>query len=297
MFYRAMFLFFLFISCGNDFSVVPPTEVTVEEIQPTEVIIQSLIQPTKTEELDVLVVLDTSCSMSDNYEQVSRGIEILKDDIETITFNYQIGFINSSLKEPYYAGPYDLLSTAIDLLLAPYELGSDYFETGFQAMYEFATITDEGAEFLRESADKLIIFVSDEDEQSGITPAVMHEWLKSEYKDVQHDVVSIVLTENSECDSSWANVGQNYIDLAAYYGKTGIDICSDWEEWLADSTFLAGPIDYINLNYVPVEESIVVYVDKIIIEEWYYLPSTNTVYLDYPPFEGSLIEVGYVVYE
>jgi hypothetical protein len=271
--------------------------VTIEEVQPTEVIIQSLIQPTKTEELDVLVVLDTSCSMSDNYEQVSRGIEILKDDIETITFNYQIGFINSSLKEPYYAGPYDLLSTAIDLLLAPYELGSDTFETGFQAMYEFATITDEGAEFLRESADKLIIFVSDEDEQSGITPAVMHEWLKSEYKDVQHDVVSIVLTENSECDSSWVNVGQNYIDLAAYYGKTGIDLCSDWEEWLADSTFLTGPIDYINLNYAPVEESIVVYVDKIIIEEWYYLPSTNTVYLDYPPFEGSLIEVGYVVYE
>ena len=285
---------FMVLGCVQDFGISTTVE-EVEEILPTEVVIQSLIQPAESEELDVLVILDTSCSMSDNYEQVSRGIEILKDDIEMITFNYQIGFINSSLKDPYFVGPYDVLSTSIDLLLAPYELGRDSSETGFQAMYEFANTTEEGIEFLRESADKLIIFISDENEQSSIAPEIMHEWLKSEYKEVQHDVVSIVLTENSECSISYMTIGQKYIDLCAYYGKVGIDLCSDWEAWLSDSTFLAGPIDYINLKYTPVEDSIVVYLDKVIIEEWYYLPNTNTVYLDFIPSEGSLIEVGYVI--
>jgi len=89
-------------------------------------------------------------------------------------------------------------------------------------------------------------------------------------------------------------VGEKYIDLSAYYGKTATDICSDWELALADSTFLVGPVDYINLSQIPVEDTIAVYVDKVITEEWYYLSTTNTVYLDFIPTEGSLIEVGYV---
>lgn len=296
MYYKIILLFFLFISCGNEYSVVEPAAVIVEEIQPTEVVIQSLTQPYDSEQLDVLVILDTSCSMSDNFEQVSRGIEILREDIESITYDYKIGFINSSLKEDYFSGPYDVMSTSIDLLLAPYELADDTYEIAFSALYGFVTTTTEAEEFFREDADKLLIFVSDEDEQSGITARIMHEWIESRYKDVQRDVVAIIVTKNGECESPY-NIGESFIDLVAYYGKTGIDICSDWEAWLADSTFLAGPIDYVNLDYVPVEESIVVYIDKVAIEEWYYLPSTNTVYLDYPPFEGSLIEVGYVVYE
>ena len=284
---------FMILGCVQDFGISTVVE-EVEEILPTDVIIQSLVQPAETEQLDVLVILDTSCSMNDNYEQVSRGIELLKGDIETITFDYQIGFINTSLKEPYFIGPYDIMSTSIDILLAPYQLGNDSREEGFHALYDFS-YTDEGISFLREAADKLFIFISDEDEQSSITAPIMHEWLKSEYKDVQHDAVAIVVTENSECEYSALNIGDKYIDLVAYYGKMGIDICTDWEAWLSDSTFLAGPIDYINLYYTPVEDSIVVYLDKVKTEEWYYLSSTNTVYLDFIPTEGSLIEVGYVI--
>ena len=288
--YLALFMIF---GCVQDFGISTVVE-DVEEILPTEVIIQSLVQPAETEQLDVLVILDTSCSMNDNYEQVSRGIELLKGDIETITFDYQIGFINSSLRDPYFIGPYDIMSTSIDILLAPYQLGLDNKEEGFHALYDFS-FTDEGIQFLRETADKLFIFISDEDEQSSITPSVMHEWLKAEYDTVQHDAVAIVVTENSECEYSSINIGDKYIDLVAYYGKMGIDICTDWEAWLSDSTFLTGPIDYINLNHTPVEDSIVVYLDKIPTEEWYYLSSTNTVYLDFIPPEGSLIEVGYVI--
>ena len=77
----------MIFGCVQDFGISTVVE-EVEEILPTDVIIQSLVQPAETEQLDVLVILDTSCSMNDNYEQVSRGIELLKGDIDTITFDY-----------------------------------------------------------------------------------------------------------------------------------------------------------------------------------------------------------------
>ena len=140
----------LLLSCSTDYTVVTKTtETVIVDPPPTEVVVDSLIQPSLPESIDVLMVLDTSCSMNDNYEQVSRGVEILRGDIEDITYDYKIGFINTSLEDPYFAGPYDLWSTSIDFLLAPYALGPDNVEAGFSAMYNFVTGTDEGAEFFR----------------------------------------------------------------------------------------------------------------------------------------------------
>jgi hypothetical protein len=284
----------LFIAaCSTDYGI--STEI-IELVDPSQpVVVDSLIQSTTPASIDVLIVLDTSGSMSNNYEQVSRGVEILRGDIEGITYDYKIGFINSSLIDTYFSGPYDIYSSAIDFLLAPWLLSGDREEIAFAASYDFTTYTDEGQEFFREYADKLIIFISDEDEQSVLTDSVFYYWLKDEFKAVQHDIVAIVNIGTGDCETSWnTNVGQKYIDLSAYYGKTATDICSDWELALADSTFLVGPIDYINLSQIPVEDTIAVYVDKVVNDEWYYLSTTNTVYLDFVPTEGSLIEVGYV---
>ena len=268
----------------------------IEEIQPTEVVVDSFIQPSPPTKLDVLIVLDTSGSMNDNFQQVSTGVELLRGDIEALTLDYKIGFINSGLMSPYFAGPYDHTSDSIDFLLAPYALGSDWYEKGFQSMYDFVTSTAEGAVFFREDADKLIIFVSDEDEQGAIPTHLFHDWLVEKFEEVQHDVVAIVQVENGECSLNWQyDIGQKYIDLVAYYGKVGIDICSDWEAWLADSTFLVGEINHVNLTQTPLEDSLVVYRNGLETTLWYYLPSTNTIYLDFVPDPGELIEVGYVV--
>jgi len=281
------------LSCGPDYGM--QYEV-IEEIQPTEVVVDSFIQPSPPTKLDVLIVLDTSGSMNDNFQQVSTGVELLRGDIEALTYDYKIGFINSGLASPYFAGPYDYNSDSIDFLLAPYILGADWYERGFQTMHAFVSTTVEGAAFFRDDADKLIIFVSDEDEQGAIPTDAFHDWLVDKFKEVQHDVVAIVQVEDGECPLNWEyDVGQKYIDLVAYYGKVGIDICSDWEAWLADSTFLVGEIDYINLSQKPLDGSVVVYRNGLETELWYYLPSTNTVYLDFVPNPGELIEVGYVV--
>ena len=283
----------LLAACSTDYGI--NTEI-IEIVDPSQaVVVDSLIQSTLPTRIDVLIVLDTSGSMSNNYEQVSRGVEILRGDIEGITYDYKIAFINSSLIDIYFSGPYDIYSSAIDFLLAPWVLSGDREEIAFGATYDFTLNTIEGQEFFRHDADKLIIFVSDEDEQSILSADVFHYWLRDEFQNVQHDVVAIVNTGAGDCETSWnTNIGEKYIDLSAYYGKTATDICSDWELALADSTFLIGPVDYINLSQFPIEDTISVYVNKVLNDEWYYLSTTNTVYLDFVPVEGSLVEVGYV---
>jgi len=135
------------LSCQPDYSM--QYEV-IEEIQPTEVVIDSMIQALPPERLDILLIIDTSCSMDDNFQQVSTGVELLRQDIEAITMDYKIGFINSGGTNPYFSGPYDYTTDPIDFLLAPYSLGPDFYERGFQAMYDFITITPEGSVFFLE---------------------------------------------------------------------------------------------------------------------------------------------------
>ena len=75
----------LSISCSSDFSV--------QEQRETRVVVDSYIQPDQLEELDVLVVLDTSGSMMDNFPDVADGMDILRSDIESLTLDYRFGYI------------------------------------------------------------------------------------------------------------------------------------------------------------------------------------------------------------
>ena len=50
----------------------------------TKVVVEHFVQPDKPENLDVLFVIDTSCSMSDNFENVSIGLDLLRDDMRLL---------------------------------------------------------------------------------------------------------------------------------------------------------------------------------------------------------------------
>jgi hypothetical protein len=281
------------LSCSPDYGVKYDL---IEEIRPTTVVVDSFIQSSPPESIDVLIILDTSGSMNDNYDNVSAGVELLRMDIEKLTADYRIGYINTSLREDYFNGPYDQNSSVLDILMAPYTLGEDRTEEAYAAMYEFVTQTDEGADFFRDDADKLFIFVSDEDEQSAIPTDIFHDWLVTEFAEVQQDVVTIVLTEESACDSAYSSmIGLKYIDLSSRFYKDAVDLCSDWSLWLADSTFLVGIVQELALTGLPVLESIVVYLNGTETIEWTYDATANMILLNFEPSPGDLIEVGYVV--
>ena len=286
----------LVFGCNADYSIITGHVEEIQEIHPSDIHVDSFIQPSRPEQIDVLVLLDTSCSMNDNYAQVSTGVELLRNDLNAVTNDYNIAFINTSLRDPYFVGTFDNTSSIIDFIIAPWALGGDTTEAGFSALYDFANSMPESITFFRETADKLFIFISDEEEQSGIPTNIFADWLRTEFSGAQRDVVSIVTVPDSECEFTdlSANVGYKYIELAQHYGKDGIDICSDWELWLSNSTFLVGPVDFIKLTYTPVEDSIKVYIDRFETEQWEYDDETNTVNLFRKPAEGSLVEAAYV---
>ena len=293
---KYFFLSLCLLTCANDYSVISNPEIEVIDEGPvTEVIVDYFVQPEPPENLDVLVVLDTSGSMSDNYENVSAGLDILRGDIEAITYDYQMGMINSSLIEPYFTGPIDSDTSSMEIFLAPYALGSDRTEEVFMSLYRF-TETDIGQEFLRPNVDKLYIFVSDEPEQSPMPVSLFRDWMIEYHEDVNHDVVVIGINDQSDCDSYYhldSNAEDRYLSFVTYYNKMIIDICGDFQLALADNSFIVNRATYMQLSRTPIEDSIVVYQDGVKEEMWYYLPETNTVYFEFELYDGAVTKVGY----
>lgn len=296
----------LVMTCGNDYIistnpnfVIKDTNSIVEDEQ-TRVVVEYFIQPDKPENLDVLFVIDTSCSMADNYENVSIGLDILRDDIEELTYDYQIAMINSSLKEPYFVGPFDTDSNSIEIFMAPYSLAKDRYEEGFGSLYLF-TLTPEGIEFLRPDVDKLYIFVSDEPEQSTIPVSMFIEWMNEYHSEVNHDAIVISVNEQSpeNCRIFYTieeGEEDRFLTFSNYYNKMITDICGDFQLALADTSFLLTPIAYKLLKEKPVEDSIVVYKNGEQQAEWYYLENTNTIYFEFELQPSSIVEIGYESY-
>jgi len=276
------------LGCTADYQVTDTKKV--------KVVVDSYLQANQLEELDVLVVLDTSGSMRDNYEDVADGMDILRADIESLTLDYKFGYITMDSTNLSYVGPYDSSSTAIDMLMAPSLLDSTFYEEGFAATYSFLD-TEEGLAFRRPEADFLLFLISDEDEQSAISSGLFYDWLHDEFKDVNHDVVAVANPDDE--NAGWANeVGHKYIELSDLYGKDMIDIKEeDWSVWLSDSSYLTQLKDFIALSEPePILESLVVYVNQEAIYDWSYVEETNGIQLGFVPDYGSVIEVGYNVY-
>lgn len=299
---KILLICFLVATCNYDYSIITNEKLEITQQQDTnqetEVVIDYFQQPEKPDNLDVLVILDTSCSMSDNFENVSAGLDILRGDIENLTYDYQMGLINSSMVEQYFTGIIDSDTPSIEIYLAPYNLGSDRSEELFSSLYLF-TSTEEGMFFLREGVDKLYIFVSDEPEQSIIPVSLFKEWMDEYNEGVTHDVIVIGINDESECGNHYIlapDSEDRFLIFANYYNKMIIDICGDFELALANNSFLIHPIAYLNLSKIPIEDTIVVYQNGIVENNWYYLSQTNTVYFEFEIQDGGVIKIGYDSY-
>jgi hypothetical protein len=276
----------LSLSCQGDVMIADKSE--------TRVVVDSFVQVDMIDELDILVVVDTSGSMRDNFDDVGLGMETLRIDIENLTLDYQFGFITADPTNSSFVGPYSSTSSSIDILLAASLLNNTFYEEGFAATHEFLR-SEAGLSFSRPQSDFLLFLISDEDEQSSISSELFQEFLQSEFSEVNHDVVAITTIMDGLCGHSY-DIGWKYTELASLYGKNSIDICGDWTVWLSESSFITQQKDHIDLSESdPIVSSIVVYVDNSFTYEWEYIEEFNRVQLDSVPDYGSLIEVGYKV--
>jgi hypothetical protein len=274
--------------------------LTYERVEEVEVYpdvwVDSFTQPAATDGYDILWVIDRSGSMNSHDTNLLLGIETMMNALPVDT-GWRLGIISTD-------GSYSVNNTTfplvpgddiIDATLALNALGTGWGvggEEGFEAVYSYITLNPYSTTWMRHSAALLVIFVSDEEEQSTWEVQDFADYLRTTRS--LTFVTSIVgLEAGGGCGDQ---EGLRYMDLAREFSGLEIDICSsDWSQGVEEASKEFEPIDMLQLSEIPESGSIVVFIDGIpqLESDWYYDVTTNAVYFTVIPGDGTLVEVAY----
>ena len=288
------FLFF-FLSCTPDYGI--HTEKVYEDViqyeDPGAVWIDSFIQSGETSGVDIVWVVDRSGSMHDNDEKLVNGISAMMNALP-LDIGWRIGIISTDDNESVANNNFPLVpgDTPQDAEALLNNLSISFKEAGFESIISYMDYGAYASTWMRYDASLLVVFVSDEDEQSvNVLPSDFVSWIRSRRGFA--NVASIVLTEDSDCDWN-QNPGTNYIDATNSMGGVVIDICSDdWSSGVRDASHSLEPVEYLELTYHPVKESLVVFVNNNLFYDWSYDENTNIITFTTLPVQGDLVEIGY----
>ena len=260
---------------------------------------------------DVVFIVDNSWSMDTEQPQLEEHIDAFVAGLEANMVDYQIGLITTD------QGSFDG-SVVTDAIGAQFlddqiaALGTDGSGTqrALQMLYncvQAGADCSEASGFLRDDALFAGIIVSDQPDQSALNPEAYVDYfttLKGGAADHVriHAFAGLNPVSCSTCDSP----GFGYDQAVELSGGTYLDICIDDWNWaltgLAEQSVGAYQPVMI-LEAVPVVESIVVKVDRVVAESgWVYTGhpmdgGTNEIRFDPDslPLPGARIEVDYTV--
>jgi hypothetical protein len=303
VFMLATFTFFLMssVSCTTNLdyhlgatSLPPSPEI--------DIWIDSFVQVGAYESIDILWVIDGSCSMNNNDTELLLGIEAMMNNLPT-DINWRLKMITAGAFGSYTQAttfPLTQGATYADALNMYNQLPNDGGEAGFGAVENYVLNDAYAQTWLRRSAALLVVFVSDEKEQSLMTVNDFLTWYETLRNSVY--VASIVNVDpvNSVCVSSPSSIdtGYRYIEAANYFKGNVIDICaSDWSSGVEEATSKINPYDRYTLQHLPQDDTLVVFENGVPLYGWRYESSDNTIYFDVIPAEGVLIEIGYSIEE
>ena len=183
--------------------------------------------------------------------------------------------------------------------------GNYGLEAGFDALYAYLIENSYNQSWLRPDAGLLVVFVSDEEEQSSrdfaSTSAGLQDfinWYGAQRPSVfLASIVNVHETEN-ECGGNVSSyfLSDRYIAATDAFGGVVVDICSeDWSPGVQAATAQVEPHEEWELTYTPLVDTLIVFVDFIEFTDWTYNSATNSVEFNVVPAEGSLVEIGYVI--
>lgn len=293
----ATFLLLVLSSCTTiDYTLgsnAPPEELE------TDIWIDSFTQVGSYENIDIIWVIDRSCSMNDNDEELLAGIESMMNLLSS-DVNWRLKMITAGDRSVPQSNSFPLTQGATynDALAMLNSLPGDGGEAGFAALYDYVTYDSYAQTWLRPNAAMLVVFVSDEEEQSNMLVSNFISW----YANLRNSVYMSSIVNVDPIDSVCAyapnvlNVGYRYIEATDYFKGNVLDICSsDWSSGVAEATSRIEPYEHYVLTHIPYEDTIVVFQNGSPFNAWYYEPLDNTVYFDEVPAEGVLMEIGYSI--
>lgn len=260
--------------------------------------VDSFTQPSISNGVDIIWVIDGSGSMTDDYGLVLQGITDMMNSLPLISWRLVI--ISMTPHEAIEVATFPLLpgDSALD---AHYMFAQNVnmgYEQGFEALYQFLENNEFARQWLRDDAALLTVFVSDEDDQSNSrfpTVELFKTWLDNVREHVYVSSIVNLLPADSLCNSYTHNVGKRYLEIANLYNGQTLDICSEnWSQGVADASNQIQLREWLDLSKVPAnKDQIYVFVDGVEYYDWHYNVDENRVYFDIVPDEETLVEIAY----
>ena len=288
----------------EEVEVEVPVYIEVEvpgETEYGEIWVDSFTQYATVDGVDILWIIDTSGSMYRYDDELMAGIEVMLGALPES--GWRLAMLSNdpaqaSIEAQFPLVPGDDIDDATDMLNA---MGTGGREEGFDAAYEYITNNSYASTWMRNDAALLVVFVSDEEEQSDqhmIDVSDFTTWYGG-LRGGSAFVSSIVNVDpaDSICLSPPVtyNVGYRYMEATNYFSGTIVDICdSDWSAGVTEASNSIDPYEYLELTHVTTnEDTMRVFINGALNWDWYYQSSDNTVYFTVIPASHDHVEIAY----
>jgi len=280
-----------------------PVYVEVEiPVNEGEIWIDSFSQPMSIDGIDILWVIDRSGSMGRYNAELLNGIQAMLGALPVS--DWRLVMISADPTKSVLSNEFPLVpgDTIADAEAMLNTLTTAPWEEGFNSVYDYMTLNPYSSTWMRPEAGLLVVFVSDEEEQSDVefpTPSDFLSWYQTQRMGSVF-MASVVNKDatTSLCDRppSAIDVGDRYMDATNALGGTIVDICDeDWAPGVTDATHSVDPYESLSLTHVPNEPNTIrVFINGSVNTDWYYQSTDNTVYFTTIPNAGDLVEIGYL---
>lgn len=284
-------------SCYNDYPITYVSENIVEfDVLDSELIVDQ--GEFKGDQIDILLLVDLSGSMDDNYEINSYNLSTTLEKIEDVSRDWNLGITSTTPDVGLYgqagSDDYSLISyTLVDLwkMLEYY----DAYDTDEMGMDSLMSLKDDP--FHREDADLLSIVFSDEDDSSTISnSSFMNSYDNYRSHPYKEDLWSFVFySDDEDSCGRYEAVGERYLEVSNYISH----IC-DYITWDSKMDEFIENFSTYNtswpLSHVPLEkDNVFVYVDgdELFSNYWDYDDHDNEIDFLIQPEKGSELLIAY----
>lgn len=267
--------------------------VYIEDTAADPVWVDSFTQPNTTDGVDIVWVVDRSGSMNNNQSKLELGFQTMLAELNNSwDAMWRVAIISTDSNNASNQQQFPLLfgDDGIDAMNMFQQTGG-HREEGFKAFYSYY-VGNYAHNWMRPEASLLVIFVSDEDDQSNTFPQPIDfvQW----YSSIRDTVyLASIVVSSTDCEP---DVGDRYIEATNMLNGTVVDICSDdWTPSVQAALQQIQPFSEWKLQHTPLygQQGIFVFVDEQPYHDWHYDEPNNAVVFDVVPVGGSLVEIAY----
>lgn len=292
-----------FVEVPSEVPIYVETEVPTDQ-EDAEVWVDSFNQPQSVDGVDILWVIDTSGSMNRYDENLLLGIEAMLNALPASGWRLAMTSNDpdkASIESQFPLVPGDDIADAEAMYNA---MGRGNREEGFDSAYEYIVNNPYAATWMRPDAALLVVFVSDEEDQSDDHFPNVADFISwySMQRAGSAFISSIINVEQTDsvCASvpSVINIGYRYMDATNYFSGVIVDICSDdWSPGVTDASVQVEPHEEWPLTHTPIASTIRVFIDGQLNWDWSYDSASNSVVFSVIPAGGDHVDIGYVIDE